>query len=143
MFKCVDKAHNAFQQEEKAVNKINALLYPGEGSLLEFLRANVDDWELSLGKVVRPELLERADLAPAMAKDAQGESHTFMGVKLALTELDTPDYAFTEQALKQQLQKLKFVKPLPLLRKTNANSAGESERRCTQRQLVVTQRQRR
>ena len=40
---------------------------------------------------MRPELLERTDLAPAMAKDAQ--SHTFMGVKLALTELDTPDYA--------------------------------------------------
>ena len=35
------------------------------------------------GKDIRPELLERTDLAPLMAKDAQGDSHTFMGVKLA------------------------------------------------------------
>ncbi len=75
----LDKARNAFQQEEKAVNKINALLYPGEGSLLEFLRANVDDWELSLGKVIRPELLERADLAPVMAKGSESASDTFHG----------------------------------------------------------------
>jgi Protein of unknown function (DUF3584). len=76
------------------------LLYPGEGSLLEFLRANVDDWEVSLGKVIRPELLDRTDLAPHMEEQAD----TFMGVKLALNELDTPDYASTEQALKQQLK---------------------------------------
>lgn len=136
----LDKARNAFQQEEKAVNKINALLYPGEGSLLEFLRANVDDWELSLGKVVRPELLERTDLAPAMAKDAQGASHTFMGVKLALTELDTPDYAFTEQALKQQLQEAEIRQAAALAAQNECEQrlakANEDVRNA---ELVVTQ----
>ncbi|APE05777.1 ATP-binding protein [Alteromonas sp. RW2A1] len=96
----LDRARTSFQHEEKAVDKINGLLYPGEGSLLEFLRANVEEWEVSLGKVIRPELLDRTDLAPQM----DGESDTFMGVKLALQELDTPDYALTEQALKKQLQ---------------------------------------
>ena len=96
----LDKARASFQQEEKSVNKINGLLYPGEGSLLEFLRANVDDWEESLGKVIRPELLDRTDLAPNLEEQVE----TFMGVKLALNELDTPDYASTEQALKQQLK---------------------------------------
>ncbi|MAI63602.1 MAG: ATP-binding protein [Alteromonas sp.] len=96
----LDRARTSFQHEEKAVDKINGLLYPGEGSLLEFLRANLEEWEVSLGKVIRPELLDRTDLAPQM----DGESDTFMGVKLALQELDTPDYALTEQALKKQLQ---------------------------------------
>ena len=114
--------------------------FSGEGSLLEFLRANVDDWELSLGKVVRPELLERTDLAPAMAKDAQGASHTFMGVKLALTELDTPDYAFTEQALKQQLQEAEIRQAAALAAQNECEQrlakANEDVRNA---ELVVTQ----
>jgi len=136
----LDKARAAFQQEEKAVNKINGLLYPGEGSLLEFLRANVDDWELSLGKVIRPELLERSDLAPEMTTDAPSDSSSFMGVKLALTELDTPDYAFTEQTLKQKLQEAE-------LRQAAAHAAqNECEQRLAKAneevrnaELVVTQ----
>ncbi|RDV25214.1 ATP-binding protein [Alteromonas aestuariivivens] len=95
----LDKARLAFQREEKNVEKIRALLYPGEGSLLEFLRGNLDNWEQSLGKVIRPELLERCDLAPKLAGDKAG----LLGVELALEALDTPEYAQTEQALKQQL----------------------------------------
>ena len=80
------------------MEKVKALLYPGEGSLLEFLRANVDDWESSLGKVLRPELLERTDLAPAA-----DEGDSFYGLKVALAAIDTPEYANTEQSLKQSL----------------------------------------
>jgi hypothetical protein len=132
----LDKARGAFQLEEKAVNKINALLYPGEGSLLEFLRANVDDWELSLGKVIRPELLERTDLAPEMG-DA---TDTFMGIKLALGELDTPDYAYTEQALKQQLQEAEIRQAASLAAQNECEQrlakANEDVRNA---ELVVTQ----
>jgi hypothetical protein len=132
----LDKARNAFLQEEKAVNKINALLYPGEGALLEFLRANVEDWELSLGKVIRPELLERTDLAPSM----EGSSDTFMGVKLALSELDTPEYAQTEQALKQQLQEAEIRQAAALAAQNECEQrlakANEDVRNA---ELVVTQ----
>ena len=132
----LDKARAAFQQEEKAVNKINGLLYPGEGSLLEFLRANVDDWELSLGKVIRPDLLERTDLAPSMATD----SDTLMGMKLALTELDTPEYALTEQALKQQLQEAEIRQAAALAAQNECEQrlakANEDVRNA---ELVVTQ----
>jgi len=132
----LDKARGAFQLEEKAVNKINALLYPGEGSLLEFLRANVDDWELSLGKVIRPELLERTDLVPEMG-DA---TDTFMGIKLALGELDTPDYAYTEQALKQQLQEAEIRQAASLAAQNECEQrlakANEDVRNA---ELVVTQ----
>jgi len=96
----LDKARVAFQKEESAVSHTHALLYPGEGSLLEFLRGNVDDWALSLGKVLRPELLTRTDLHPSL----EDESKALMGVSLTLDNLETPEYAQTEQALKQQLQ---------------------------------------
>ncbi|GMM68024.1 ATP-binding protein [Alteromonas sp. MTD1] len=132
----LDKARGAFQLEEKAVNKINALLYPGEGSLLEFLRANVDDWELSLGKVIRPELLERSDLSPEMGN----ATDTFMGIKLALGELDTPDYAYTEQALKQQLQEAEIRQAASLAAQNECEQrlakANEDVRNA---ELVVTQ----
>ena len=134
----LDKARLAFQQEEKAVSKINGLLYPGEGSLLEFLRANIDDWELSLGKVIRPELLERTDLAP----EKGSASDAFMGVKLALSELDTPDYAFTEQALKQQLQEAEVRQAAALAAQNECEQrlakANEDVRNA---ELVVTQKE--
>ncbi|MCU7555184.1 ATP-binding protein [Alteromonas sp. ASW11-19] len=94
----LDKARQTYQREEKAVASVNALLYPGKGSLLEYLRANVENWEASLGKVLRPELLERTDLAPGTAT---GDS--LYGVTLALAALETPEYAATEQSLKQRL----------------------------------------
>ncbi len=94
----LDKARNQHQAQEKQVDGINQLLYPGEGSLLEFLRGNLDNWEHTLGKVVRPELLERKDLVPQLA---EGES--LFGIKLALEALDTPEYAHTEQELKARL----------------------------------------
>lgn len=132
----LDKARHVFQNEEKAVNKINGLLYPGEGALLEFLRANVDDWELSLGKVIRPELLERTDLAPSM----EGAGETFMGVKLALSELDTPEYAQTEQALKQQLQEAEVRQAAALAAQNECEQrlakANEDVRNA---ELIVTQ----
>jgi DNA-directed RNA polymerase subunit F len=132
----LDKARHVFQNEEKAVNKINGLLYPGEGALLEFLRANVDDWELSLGKVIRPELLERTDLAPSM----EGPNETFMGVKLALSELDTPEYAQTEQALKQQLQEAEVRQAAALAAQNECEQrlakANEDVRNA---ELIVTQ----
>lgn len=112
------------------------MLYHGEGALLEFLRANVEDWELSLGKVIRPELLERTDLAPSM----EGASDTFMGVKLALSELDTPEYAQTEQALKQQLQEAEIRQAAALAAQNECEQrlakANEDVRNA---ELVVTQ----
>lgn len=136
----LDKARHAFQQEEKAVNKINGLLYPGEGSLLEFLRANVDDWEVSLGKVIRPELLERTDLTPTMRSQTAEEASSFMGVELALSALETPDYALTEQALKQQLQEAEVRQAAALAAQNECEQrlakANEDVRNA---ELVVTQ----
>lgn len=95
----LDKARQQYLKEDKAVAAINQLLYPGQGSLLEFLRQHVNDWEQTLGKVIRPELLDRTDLAPQY-KEA---NTTLFGVSLATSALPTPDYAHSEAQLKQQL----------------------------------------
>jgi len=115
----LDKARIVFQKEEKALAKLNGLLYPGEGSLLEFLRENVEDWEQSLGKIIRPELLERSDLAPSLASD----NSSVMGVMLSLSELDTPEYAQNEKALKAQLQEIEV----------NQAAALAAQNECEQR----------
>ncbi|MBU2977374.1 ATP-binding protein [Alteromonas sp. C1M14] len=95
----LDKARLRHQQAEKQVEHIHQLLYPGEGSLLEFLRANIENWEQNVGKVLRPELLERKDLGPQLAEGA-----SLFGLSLSLDTLETPDYANTEQELKVRLK---------------------------------------
>ena len=132
----LDKARIAFQKEENAVAKINALLYPGEGSLLEFLRGNIDGWESSLGKVIRPELLERTNLQPSF----KGENDTLMGVALAFSEIESPQYAQTEQTLKQQLQEAEARQAAALATQneceTRLAKANEEVRNA---ELVMTQ----
>lgn len=113
----LDKARTQYQQAEKKVESIHQLLYPGEGSLLEFLRGNLENWEQTLGKVIRPELLNRKDLTPSVS---QGDN--LFGVSLALEALDTPEYANTEQELKAQLQSAEAV----LADSLNAQNDGEA-----------------
>lgn len=96
----LDKARQQYHKEQKSVAQIHQLLYPGEGSLLEYLRKHSDNWELTLGKIIRPELLDRIDLVPQPASSADG----VYGITLATEVLQTPDYAHSEQQLKQQLQ---------------------------------------
>jgi hypothetical protein len=132
----LDKARVAFQQEEKAVAQTNRLLYPGEGSLLEFLRKNVDDWENTLGKVIRSELLSRTDLSPSLSED----SASLIGVKLAFDNVDTPEFAQSEQALKQRLKDAELRQAAALAAQneceTNLAKANEEVRNL---ELVMTQ----
>jgi DNA repair exonuclease SbcCD ATPase subunit len=95
----LEKSRLNFAKIQAKVDSINQLLYPGEGSLLEFLRANVTDWETSIGRIIRPELLEHKDLDP---RYNPGVASLF-GVDLALDKLDSPTYAQDEQGLQQAL----------------------------------------
>lgn len=83
----------------QSVNAVEALLYPGENSLLEYLRKQQNGWENELGKVIHPDLLNRTDLKPQEGKANSG----LFGLALDLSTVDTPDYALSEQALKTQL----------------------------------------
>ncbi len=132
----LDKARQHHQKQEKLVESINHLLYPGEGSLLEFLRGNLDDWEHSLGKIIRPELLERKDLAPQLA-----EGDSLFGIKLALETLDTPEYANTEQELKARLKAAEEALELALASQNECESAlAQANEAVRNAELAMTQR---
>ena len=95
----LERARREYQDKQFQVEKVEALLYPGEESLLEFLRKEQSGWESTLGKVIHPELLKRQDLKPSKA----GEGDNLFGIKLDLHAVDTPEYADSEQALQQKL----------------------------------------
>lgn len=87
------------QDAQHQVEKVEALLYPGENSLLEFLRKEQPDWQGTLGKVIHPDLLKRKDLKPSMGKKADG----IFGLKLDLHSVEVPEYARSEQTIQQEL----------------------------------------
>lgn len=98
--RALDQASRHQQQRQQQVNEIEALLYPGNGSLLEYLRQHKTGWEQSLGKVLRPELLQQRDLKPEDRDDSQ----LLFGLALDLSSVDVPDYADSEHALQNRLQ---------------------------------------
>lgn len=95
----LEKARRAHQLQQQDVQSVEALLYPGEGSLLEFLRKEQPGWESRLGKVIHPALLGRTDLKPEIS----GDSKAVFGVQLDTSSIDVPDYASTEQQLQAKL----------------------------------------
>ncbi|MBC3765974.1 ATP-binding protein [Neptunicella marina] len=95
----LDDAARAEQQQQQLVDKTEALLYPGDATLLEFLRKQQPGWEQKLGKVIHPDLLKRQDLKPAMGE----ESDSLFGLTLDVSTLDTPEYAESEQLLQAKL----------------------------------------
>lgn len=98
----LEQHRRLYQQAQSAVEKVEALLYPGQNTLLEYLREHMPDWEQTLGKVIHPELLNRHDLKPAFDKQA-AENAGMFGLTFAMGHIDTPEYAQNEQTLKQQL----------------------------------------
>jgi hypothetical protein len=103
---CRDKASTELehcrrehQHKQQGVDRVNGLLYPGHGSLLEFLRKEREGWEHHLGKVIHPDLLKRSDLKPELVD----KSDQVFGIELDLSLISTPEYAQSEQSLQQQL----------------------------------------
>lgn len=87
------------QNKQQSVDRVNGLLYPGHGSLLEFLRKEREGWEHHLGKVIHPDLLKRSDLKPELVD----KSDQIFGIELDLSLISTPEYAQSEQNLQEQL----------------------------------------
>ncbi|MFC0709292.1 ATP-binding protein [Azorhizophilus paspali] len=103
-----EEAHGAFTlgarrlvERQEQLDEIELMLYPGQHTLLEFLRREQPGWESRIGKVIHPELLKRADLKPALSDDGEGG---LFGVHLDLAALEVPGYAASEAELRQRLQ---------------------------------------
>jgi len=88
-------------QRQEQLDDLERMLYPDQHTLLEFLRREQPGWEVRLGKVIDPVLLQRTDLKPALS-DAVPDS--LFGLQLDLAALDIPECAASEQALRQRLQ---------------------------------------
>ncbi|RLV59569.1 ATP-binding protein [Parashewanella curva] len=104
-----EQANDALRSAAKRVtdrqaelDEIEQILYPQSHTLLEFLRKESEGWEQNLGKVIAPELLHRTDLHPTVAKQ---DTNAIFGVQLDLASVDVPEYAASEQALRQRLAK--------------------------------------
>lgn len=87
-------------ERQSALDEINHMLFPQSYTLLEYLRKEVPEWEGSIGKVISPELLHRSDLHPSVSSDA---ASTLFGLNIDLKSIDIPEYAHSEQALRQRL----------------------------------------
>jgi hypothetical protein len=94
-------ARRQVEQRQRELDDVQHLLYPGQHSLLEFLRREQPDWDTRLGKLVDPALLQRSDLKPALAEPAQDAA---FGLQLDLAAIETPGHAASEQTLRQRLQ---------------------------------------
>ncbi len=88
-------------QAEKQVAQVEALLYPGQNTLLEFLRKEKPDWQNNLAKIINPDLLQRNDLDPS---NVAGNDDSIYGVLLNLAGLEVPEYAQSEQELQEKLE---------------------------------------
>ncbi|ALS99473.1 ATP-binding protein [Lacimicrobium alkaliphilum] len=89
-----------YRQMAERLQRIEQQLSPEQGSLRAFLRDNVSGWEHKLGKVIHAPLLERKDLSPELSTEQQG----IMGICLDLSQIDSPEYAEDEAALKNRLE---------------------------------------
>ncbi|WPL17445.1 ATPase involved in DNA repair [Thiorhodovibrio winogradskyi] len=94
-------ARRQVEVRQRELDAVQRLLFPGQHSLLEFLRREQPDWETRLGKLIDPALLQRADLKPTLAESAQDAA---FGLQLDLAAIDTPEHAASEQTLRQRLQ---------------------------------------
>ena len=78
---------------------------PNAGSLRHFLHEQVPNWQHSLGKVIREDLLERTDLAPVLGADnlstglSISNQPQLFNIRLDLAAIELPAYAQDEQAL--------------------------------------------
>lgn len=94
----VRKAKGELETAESGVRTARLMLVPNPGSLLAALRAHPDDsWKRNLAKVIRPELLDRDDLDPAVMEET---GHTLYGWQLNTGVLAAADWADDELARK-------------------------------------------
>ena len=105
------KAMQAFLDQERQVSAAMRLvdaaekeladkrrqLTPQEGTLLYFLRTEHPQWSYDIAKVIRDDLLERTDLAPALVESSVG----LYGLSLALERLESHPAADVDAAAQE------------------------------------------
>ncbi|TLU61815.1 ATP-binding protein [Thalassotalea litorea] len=103
----LNNARQIVKQRRQHLEQVQAWLYPGDNTLLSFLRKEIPDWEQTLGRVINPELLSRSDLAPAKAELPENLQDTqkaiFNGIVIDYDAIDPPEIVRSQEQLKTQL----------------------------------------
>ncbi|MFG6572229.1 ATP-binding protein [Sulfitobacter sp. 1A13353] len=111
----------AIKNHEQVVQEVT----PEAGTLLAEVKANRPGWAETIGKVIRPDLLQMKTLSPAF--DEEGDS--LYGLHLDLDRLDVPAHA-DEQSAEDRLQRASNIadeakKSLDLLAKAHDRQGRE------------------
>ncbi|NCO44998.1 MAG: ATP-binding protein, partial [Vibrio sp.] len=88
---------------EKEREKITRQLNPEPDSLHEFLNDTKDSWRDTIGKVIRPELLNQKNLNPQFVDGSQA----LYGLEINLNLVEQNEFTKSENQLKQQREALK------------------------------------
>jgi len=97
----LEQSRKQFAEQQIRVEHTEQLLYPGQNTLMEFLRREKSGWELELGKVIHPDLLKRTDLHPSLTN---ADDKSLFGILLELANVPHPEYAESEHELKNRLE---------------------------------------
>ena len=77
-------------------------MQPATDSLRQFLTQHVEQWEQSFGRVMAEPLLQRTDLMPRRVSDDNRQQ--LFGIEIDLHAIELPDYAASEERLREQLE---------------------------------------
>lgn len=83
-------AERAVEHARIKRDEVTAEYNPKDGSLLSFLRRNAPDWGETIGKVIRPELLQKTNLSPDIQEQLGGSLY---GLLIDIDKVDLPDHA--------------------------------------------------
>lgn len=97
------RASRRLKKQQDEHRELVALCNPKPGSLLSALREQEPNWHDHLGRLLRPELLERKDLSPEFHAEATDKS-LLMGWHLDIERIAKPEWASSRQVLEQRLQ---------------------------------------
>lgn len=97
------KASRRLVNQQDEHRELVALCNPKPGSLLSVLRDQEPNWHDHLGRLLRPELLDRKDLSPEYHAEATDKS-LLMGWHLNIERIAKPEWASSQQELEQRLQ---------------------------------------
>lgn len=102
----LEQSRTTHHQLQSKLRLLEQQITPEQGSLRHYLRANVEGWENTIGKVINEELLERLDLQPSESVTSNNQEGIY-GLALKLSEIDAPNYAQDEAALRINQEELK------------------------------------
>ncbi len=121
-----DKDQKANSQKidaaEARLNKLEAFMEPAPGSVLDYLRREIPEWEGTIAKVINPDLLERKDLSPGRAEAGVG----IYGLTVELENLQPTAASNLEQQRRDHKALLEEIDGYEAAGETLAKAANEA-----------------